>query len=261
MINFNISPVIASIGPFEIRYYGLVYVIGFLLVYLWMWWGIKNKKINLNHEELDTFILYIMLGVILGSRLFHVFFWEPSYYFSHPLQIFALWKGGMAFHGGLMGTVIAVWLFCRKKSVKEKGVTLAKLADYLVIPGIIALALGRIANFLNGELPGTTTNVPWCFNFPGYEGCRHPSQLYGAAKRFIILGILVGVDRIYIAKNNVKDGFLFWLFVGLMGIGRFFVNFYRENDRLLGLSLGQYLGLGMFLLAVIVWWKYYRDFA
>ncbi|MBT4540495.1 prolipoprotein diacylglyceryl transferase [Candidatus Woesearchaeota archaeon] len=263
MIDFNLNPVLASIGPFEIRYYGLVYVIGFLLVYLWLWLGIKKKKIDLEQEELDTLLLYIMLGVIIGSRLFHIIFWQPVYYFSNPLQILAVWKGGMAFHGGLIGSAFAIWLFCRNKSIKEKGVTLAKLADYLVIPGIIALALGRIANFLNGELPGIITNVNWCFNFPGYEGCRHPSQLYGALKRFIVLGIVVIVDQLYIKKSiiagkRIKDGFLFWVFVGLMGIGRFIVNFYRDDARGLGLSLGQYLGLGMFVLSLIIYFKYYR---
>jgi phosphatidylglycerol---prolipoprotein diacylglyceryl transferase len=257
MINFSFDPVIASFSIFEIRYYGLVYVFGFILIYLWLWFGIKKKKIDLDTEELDTLMLYLMLGVILGSRLFHVFIWEPVYYFSNPLQIFAVWNGGMAFHGGLIGSAFAIWLFCKKESIKKKGISLAKLADYLVIPGIFALALGRIANFLNGELPGTVTNVPWCFNFPGYEGCRHPSQLYGAIKRFIILGIIVVFDRVYIAKNSVKDGFLFWLFVGLMGIGRFILNFFRDDLRLFGLSTGQYLGLGMFIIAVAVYFKYY----
>ncbi|MBT4823567.1 prolipoprotein diacylglyceryl transferase [Candidatus Woesearchaeota archaeon] len=262
MINFNLDPTIFAIGPFEVRYYGLVYVIGFLLAYLWLWWGVKKKKIDLSMEDVDTLILYLMLGVILGSRLFHVIFWQPVYYFTNPLQIFAFWKGGMAFHGGLIGGLLGIWLFCRKNEIKEK-ITLARLADYLVIPTVFALALGRLANFLNGELPGTTTNVSWCFNFPGYEGCRHPSQLYGALKRFIILGILVVVDKLYIEKSfaagkRIKDGFLFWVFVGLFGIGRFIINFYRDDPRWLGLSLGQYLGVGMFLLAVVVWWKYYR---
>ncbi|MBI4453915.1 prolipoprotein diacylglyceryl transferase [Candidatus Woesearchaeota archaeon] len=254
MLPFNFNPILATIGPFEIRYYGLVYVFGFLLVYFLLWHAIKKGKINLNTEELGTFILYLMLGVIIGSRAFEVLFWEPAYYFAHPLDIFAVWKGGMAFHGGLIGAVLATWLFCRKESIKSK-ITLAELADLLVIPAAFALALGRIANFVNGELVGTITNVPWCFNFPNYDGCRHPSQLYGALKRFIIVGILISINLV---KKTYKPGFLFWWFIGLMGIGRFILDFYREDVRYLGLSLGQYLGVGMLLLTIIVFIIYYK---
>lgn len=256
MLPFNFNSILASIGPFEIRYYGLVYVFGFLLVYFLLWHAIKKKKLNLTNEELDTFILYLMLGVIIGSRGFEVLFWEPAYYFTHPLDIFAVWKGGMAFHGGLIGAILATWLFCRRDSVMKKKVTIAIMSDLLVIPAAFALALGRIANFINGELVGTITNISWCFNFPGYEGCRHPSQLYGALKRFIIVGILISINLV---KKTYKPGFLFWWFIGLMGIGRFILDFYREDVRYFGLSLGQYLGLGMLLLSVFVFIIWYKD--
>lgn len=252
MINFNINPVLFTLGPFEVRYYGLVYVFGFLLAYLWLWWNAKKKRISLTTEELETLTLYLMLGVIIGSRLFHVFVWESAYYLTHPLQIFALWKGGMAFHGGLIGSFIAVWLFCKKKDITSKGISFWKVADILVIPAVFALALGRIANFINGELLGTITSLPWCFNFPGYEGCRHPAQLYGALKRFIVMGILIFVDHVYVQKSRLKEGTLFWLFIVLMGIGRFTIDFFREDARWLGLSLGQYLGLGMFAVGIVL---------
>ncbi len=258
MFNFNINPVLVSLGSFEIRYYGLVYVLGFIIVYFWLKYLVKHKKIAFDDEELETYLIYLMLGVIIGSRLFHILFWEPIYYLNHPLQIFAVWKGGMAFHGGLVGVIFATWLFCRKPSIREKGITFAKIADILVIPAVFALALGRIANFLNGELVGTKTAMPWCFNFPGYEVCRNPVQLYGALKRFIVMGFLVFLNYKYASKGRFRDGFLFTAFVGMMGLGRFIVDFYREDARWLGLSEGQYLGWVMFIGAVVVYIVYYK---
>ena len=259
MLNFNIDPVLLTLGPFEIRYYGLVYVLGFIIAYVWLRYMVKHKKINLDNDELDTLIIYLMLGVIIGSRLFHIMFWEPSYYLAHPLQMLEIWKGGMAFHGGLIGVIVATWLFSRKPSIKEKGITFAKIADIMVIPAVFALALGRIANFLNGELVGTKSSLPWCFNFPGYEGYRHPVQLYGALKRFIVMGILIFLNNVYVTKGRFKDGFLFTVFIGLMGIGRFMVDFFREDPRWFGLSEGQYLGLAMFIGAVVVYVLYYFE--
>jgi len=242
----TINPVLLSLGPFEIRYYGLVYVIGFILAYVFL----KKFKDHLGFKDkdIDEFLIWLFVGVILGSRLFEVIVWNPSYYFANPLKIFAVWEGGMAFHGGLIGAGLVAYWYSKKNNI-----SLAKLVDVIVFPAIIALALGRIANFINGELVGTVTNVPWCVNFPGYDECRHPSQLYGALKRFIILGVLV---LLYNHKKH-KDGFIFCVFVALMGIGRFFLDFYRDDIRYLGLSLGQYFGLIMFIVSGYILIKYY----
>lgn len=190
-----------------------------------------------------------MIGVILGARLVHVLFWEPAYYLANPLEILAIWRGGLAFHGGLVGVIIGVGYFCKKNNV-----SIAKVADTLTIPAVFALGLGRIANFINGELWGTVTNVEWCVYFPEAEGCRHPVQIYSALKRWIIGGILL-----LLARKEHKDGFIFWMFVTLFGIGRFFIDFIREDTLYFGLSMGQIWSLGMVLVGLYVLWTYYKS--
>jgi len=258
MIELTLDPVLISLGPFEIRYYGLVYVIGFILAYFWLYRAAKLKKIQLDNDDLDQLLIYIMLGAIIGARLFHTIFWEPSYYLSRPLEILFLWKGGLAFHGGLVGVILGVWLFCRKMQKENKHISFFEVADILVVPAALALALGRIANFTNSELVGTVTNIPWCFNFSGFDGCRHPSQLYAAFGRFIIFGILVWMSR---AKNLAKkSGFLFWLFILLFGLNRFIVDFFRQDLRLLGLTQGQFWAILLIVVgATVLYMKYWKN--
>jgi len=249
----NINPILVSLGPLEIRYYGLVYVIGFLAIYLSLLYYSKKKIIKLTRDEVEWFSIYLILGVVIGARLFEVFGWSFAsgdifYFLRNPLKIFAVWEGGMSLHGGIIGIVLAGYLYCRKKKI-----SLAKMADLLVIPAVFVLALGRIANFINGELVGTITNLPWCFKFPGFEGCRHPVQLYAAAGRTLLGGYLLLINR-----KNHKNGFLFWIFVVLMGIGRFFCDFLRQDPRFLGLSFGQYLSIVMIIAGVYVLFRYYK---
>jgi len=243
----NIDPTLLHLGPFEIRYYGLVYVIGFLLV--WFILDKNKKELKLTKQQVENLIIYLILGVVIGSRLFEVIFWEPAYYLANPLKIFAFWQGGMSFHGGFMGAIFVVYYFCKKHKL-----SFAKLADILVIPAVFILALGRIANFINSELVGTITNARWCVQFPGYEGCRHPVQLYGAAGRFLLFGYLLALKKL----NKWKPGFLFWNFVLFIGIGRFVIDFLRDESRLLGLSMGQYLSIALVLVASYILLKYYR---
>ena len=247
MFIHNINPVLLQLGPLQIRYYSLVYIIGFLLIYYII--HKKRAELNLEKNDVENLILYLMIGVIVGSRAGHVI-GNLGYYLANPLKILAVWEGGMAFFGGLVGVVLTAWLFTRKKDIN-----FAKLADIVIIPVVFVLALGRIANFINGELWGTVTNVSWCVNFPGAEGCRHPAQIYAAIKRTLVGFILIGITYL---KPNAKDGFLFWCFALLFGIGRFIVDFFRQDPRLFGLSFGQYFGLILFLIAGYVLWKYYR---
>ncbi|MBW3017977.1 prolipoprotein diacylglyceryl transferase [Candidatus Woesearchaeota archaeon] len=247
MYAHNINPVLLSLGPLQIRYYGLVYVLGFIIAFFVLDHYRKKGEIKITKDDMYNLIIYIILGVVIGARLFEVLVWNPAYYFQYPAKIVAFWEGGMSFHGGLIGIRVVGWLFCRAKKIK-----LAKLADILTIPAVFILALGRIANFINGELWGTVTNVPWCVQFKGADGCRHPAQLYGSAKRFAIFFFLIFVNR-----KKHKDGFIFWMFVLLFGIGRFFLDFVRENQRLFGLSMGQYLSLAMVIAGAIILVKYY----
>ncbi|MBD3259330.1 prolipoprotein diacylglyceryl transferase [Candidatus Woesearchaeota archaeon] len=247
MYTHNINPTLLSLGPIEIRYYGLVYVLGFIVAFFVLDYYRKKGEIKITKDEMYNLIIYIILGVVIGARLFEVFVWNPGYYFQYPAKIIAFWEGGMSFHGGLVGVLVVGWLFCRAKKIK-----LAVLADLLTIPAVLILALGRIANFINGELWGTLTNVPWCVKFQSAEGCRHPVQLYGAAKRFAIFFFLIFANR-----KKHKDGFVFWMFIFLFGIGRFLLDFYRENQRLFGLSMGQYLSLAMAVIGIVVLVRYY----
>lgn len=245
----NINPVLLDLGPVQVRYYGLVYILGFLLVYLYFNWLIHRKKIHMDKDGLYDLIFYNMLGVLIGSRLVHVLFWEPSYYLARPWEIIYIWQGGMAFHGGLIGVALGTWLWWKKTG---KKIPYAKLADHLAIPAVFILAIGRIANFINGELPGKVTDVWWCWYFPGVEGCRHPQVLYSAAKRFVVFGLLA-----FLSMKKHKDGFIFWNMMLFMGLGRFFIDFYREDATLLGLTAGQYLSLLMVLAGLYAIIRYY----
>lgn len=269
MIIHNINPVLAKLGPFEIRYYGLVYIVGFIVCYFVLRHlaKVSEKKnhyaLKITKDEVYDFVFYIILGVVIGSRLFEVIVWNPVYYFHHPLKIFAVWEGGMAFHGGLIGVVIAGIYFAKKKKIG-----FGKIADVLVVPAVFVLALGRITNFINGELVGTLADparIPWCVDFSlisGIEGCRHPVQLYGAIGRFALFGFLLFLYFKSINKESrfykLKYGFLLWSFIFLVGVGRFFCDFFRVDPRYLGLSMGQYLSLILVVVAVVVFIRYYR---
>lgn len=248
MINWNFNPELFHIGNFSIRYYGLIYVLGFIILFFYLNHLRKKQKLELNKYKIYDLIIYLILGVISGSRLFEVLFWNPSYYFSNPLQIIAIWNGGMSFHGGLIGALIAGYYFSKKNKI-----SLAKLADIIIIPATFALSLGRMGNLFNSELYGTITNIPWCFNFSDVEGCRHPYQIYGALKRFLVFCILILMNR-----KDHKPGFIFWNAMLLLAIGRFILDFFREDLRWLGLSLGQYLSIGIILISGYILLKYYR---
>jgi len=146
-----------------------------------------------------------------------------------------------------LGGVLTSYYFAKKKNISP-----AKLADVLAIPIVLTLAIGRLANFTNGELWGTITNVSWCVNFPGVNGCRHPTQIYESLANFFIFGVLL------IFGKNKKDGFVFWLFVLLIGVARFLISFIREDVKFLGLSDGQYFSIIMVLIGGYVFYKYYR---
>lgn len=250
----NIDPVLLSVGPLEIRYYGVVYVLGFVLLYFWFRHLIKTKEIRLTQEELYDFIFYIMVGVLVGSRLVHAIFWEPMYFLTQPWKLVFLWEGGMAFHGGIIGVAVATWLFWRKPEIRKK-ISFNKLGDNLAIPAMLMFAIGRIANFINAELPGTISNVKWCVVYPKYDSaCRHPQVLYSALARFAILGRMLFINT----KKNLKDGFIYWNMLLLAGVSRFFIDFYRVDDRMLGLTAGQYLSIVMFAVSAIVLFKFYR---
>ncbi|MBN1644580.1 prolipoprotein diacylglyceryl transferase [Candidatus Woesearchaeota archaeon] len=234
----NIDPVLFSIGPIKIYWYGLMYVISFVIVYLYVRAAVKNKKLKISLAELDNLMIILTIALIIGARLFEVFLYNPSYYFSNPWDIPAVWKGGLSFHGGLVGLVIAAYFYS-----KIKKISLLHLADIFVVPLAFAQALGRIGNFINGELYGTITSLPWAFKFKSAEGFRHPSQLYEVFYNLVIFSFL------FIKRNKkFPQGTLLAYFLILYSIFRFLTEFVREPEVMIGLlTLGQVLNIFMFL--------------
>lgn len=233
-----ISPTIFNIGPFQVRWYGLMYILGFLAGYWILKILARRRNIDFSRERIVDFLSYVAVGLIGGGRLGYILFYNLGFYLQHPLKVFFLWEGGLSFHGGMIGVLIAGGLFCRKH-----GYAFYDLADMAVIPLPIGLGLGRLGNFINGELFGRPTDLPWCIVFPGGgPQCRHPSQLYESIlEGWLLFGILLWMSR-----RNWQKGLLFWTFIALYGTFRFVVEFFRLPDPQLGLVLGPF-SMGQFL--------------
>lgn len=237
----NIDPIFLHLGPLEIHYYGLIYVLDFIIAYFMLKYLIKKKEVSLTEDDLETFLLYAAIGVLIGSRIFYFLFYNFSVFLQNPFEIFRIWNGGMSFHGGLIGVIIMSLIFCKqyKKSFYE-------LADIVVLPTAISLGLGRIGNFINGELYGRATTLSFGVDF-GDGILRHPSQLYESAKNFVIFGVLWTLKN----KETLKRGTLFWTFVFLYGTLRFFIEFVREPDPQVGFVLFGFLTMGQILTGIM----------
>ncbi len=244
MFYHNINPTLLKLGPFEIRYYGIIYVLGFILAYFFINYLAKQKNLKLNKDDIWDLLFYLIIGTVIGARIFEIIIYNPSYYFKNPFEMLAIWHGGLSFHGGLIGAVIAGYLFCKKKKIEFYD-----LADICVIPLAFGLFLGRIGNFINGELIGRVTNLPWCVKFKSYEGCRHPSQLYESFKNLVIFSILW-----FLKDKKLKKGIMFWSFILMYSTLRFFIEFFRAPDEqigfILGLTMGQWLSIAIFVVGV-----------
>jgi len=244
----NFNPVAFSLGPLSVTWYGLSYVISFLLCGQYAKLYLKRQNfILLDKTSLEDFMVWMIFGVLLGGRLGYVFFYKPTFYLSYPWEIFYIWEGGMSFHGALIGVTVSLFLFTRKYKK-----SFWRMSDMLSFCAPIGLFLGRVANFINGELWGHPSTVPWAVIFPGSSLPRHPSQLYEAftegALLFFILWFSVFIKRLDIYPGKVTGIFL----IGY-AFSRFGVEFFREPDAHIGylwlhLSLGQYLTLPLFIL-------------
>ena len=253
----HIDPVFLRLGPLEFRRYGLMYIISFLAAYFVIRAGAKRRNLPLHNDDIADLVFTAAMGVILGGRGGYILFYNLSYYIAHPLKVFAVWEGGMSFHGGLTGAVLAGLYFARKKNI-----AFFQLADICFQAAPIGLFFGRIGNFINGELYGRVTDVAWGIVFPGGGPLpRHPSQLYEAALEgptlFLILWLL--------GRKSRPAGVILWTFIAFYGFFRFTVEFFREPDSQLGyvvggLSMGQLLSLPMaFLGAGMIVWSYRRE--
>jgi len=238
-MDFNLSPYLFQIGNFGIRYYSLVYLFGMIAGYFWL---IKFSKYD--KDKIADFALYGFLVVILGARLGFVLFYEPQWIWKDPLEIFKIWQGGMSFHGGFIAIVLWILYYARKQKWNFWEVT-----DAIAVPLIFIIGLGRIGNFMNGELWGRVTDVAWCFNVEGWEGCRHPSQLYQALANFITFGILC-FSYFKIKRVGVTGG----LFVLLYGISRSLIEtLWREPTWVFwGITAGTWLSVPMIFIGLIL---------
>lgn len=243
----SIDPVFFSIGPLQFRWYGLMYLLAFLMAYGVIRYVSRRREPLLTPDEVGDLVFFVAVGIVLGGRIGYVLFYNLPVYLAHPLKIFAVWEGGMSFHGGLLGGIAGGYLFSRKK-----GIAPLLLADTAFLPAPFGLMFGRIGNFINGELYGRVTDLPWGMSFPGGgELPRHPSQLYEAVLEGPILFlILLLVHR----SPRCRKG-LIWAFIGGYGIARFLVEFVREPDAHLGfivggLSMGQLLSLPMIVVGI-----------
>ena len=246
MLQFpHIDPVIFQIGPFAMRWYGLMYIIGFVVSYALTVYQIGSRKLRIDREAIDDLFFYLILGLIVGARLGYVVFYNPGFYIDNPLEVFMVWHGGMSFHGGLIGA-----FFAGAVVIIRKKLPLMRTID-LIIPTVpIGLALGRLGNFINGELFGKPADVPWAMVFPGGGIVpRHPSQLYEA----FFEGLLLFVVLWFYKDRKKRDGDVFAMFLMLYGAFRIFCEFFREPDTQLGsvlgpFSMGQVLSLIMVLI-------------
>ena len=239
MFIHNIDPVLLSVGPFEIHYYGLFFVLGFVLAYFIINYLAKRKELPLSKDDIADLILYVIVGVVLGARIFYVFVYNLPFYLSNPSEIIAVWHGGLSFHGALIGAAIAGFYFCKRKKID-----FYEIADITVIPLALGLALGRLGNFINGELYGRITDVSWAVRFPDAEGFRHPSQIYESFKNLLIFSTLWTIK-----DKKLPKGFMFWLFVVMYSALRFIVEFFRAPDEQLGFIIG-FLTMGQILSVV-----------
>lgn len=248
----TIDPVAVEIGPVSIRWYALSYAVGLLLGWQYVRYLAGRCIAGLTRQNADDLLVFGTLGVLVGGRLGYVLFYQPSFYFENPQEIPLIWQGGMSFHGGALGVLIATILYCR---VKRIG--LLSVADAVCAQVPIGLFLGRIANFINGELFGRPSDLPWAMVFPaGGPEPRHPSQLYEAVLEGLILFVILAV-AVHSRRVVQRPGTVAGIFLAGYGVARIIVELFREPDAFLGfilpgLTMGQLLSLPMIVLGLFL---------
>jgi len=244
----RIPPTIVSIGPIAIRWYSIMYVVGYVLGYRLVLRRVASGRANITRGDLDTLIWYLVAGMLIGARLFYVVVYGRAEYAVHPLEVLAVWRGGLSFHGAIIGMAIAIMLFAGRYRFPVLAIT-----DLVALCGTPGLFYGRIGNFINGELYGRPTTVPWAMIFPTDPRHlpRHPSQLYEAfAEGIVLSAVLWGIERWAYSRGHYRTGLATAVFLVGYAVIRFSLEFTREPDAQLGfvvgaLSMGQLLSLIM----------------
>ena len=257
LVHPQFDPIAFRLGPLAVRWYGLMYLVAFTLVLVLGRWRIARGLTKLTARDLDDLLFFGMLGTIIGGRLGYVLFYKADHYLHAPLDVFKVWEGGMSFHGGLIGVICAMLFFAMRR-----GFSFWQVADFVAPLVPTGLAAGRLGNFINGELWGRATTVPWGMVFPqaGDGVPRHPSQLYEVLGEGILLFLLVWI----FARKPRPLAAVSGVFLIGYGVARFCVEFTREPDDFLGLltfglSMGQWLSLPMIVFGIgVVVWAYRR---
>jgi len=240
-----IDPIIFQVGPLAIRWYSLAYICGLLFAWRYMLHLASRSPDVASHEDVDDFLVWATLGIVLGGRIGYTLFYNFEYYAANPLVVLQIWRGGMSFHGGVLGVIFAGLVF-----VKRRGISPLRFADIVACATPVGLMLGRLANFINGELYGRVSDVPWAMVFPrGGSEPRHPSQLYEAALEGVVLFIVLAV----LSRNKIirkRPGVLLGVFLLGYALARTTVELFRQPDAHIGalaagLTMGQWLSLPM----------------
>ncbi|MCX8008043.1 MAG: prolipoprotein diacylglyceryl transferase [Coriobacteriia bacterium] len=245
----DLDPVAFALGPLEVRWYGLAYVAGFALAAAILHRLNRRWQVGLTLDQEVDIVLAAVIGLVVGARLGYVLFYGGSEYLRHPLRILETWQGGMSFHGGLVGILLAGWFMSRRL-----GVPFLRLADLGAVGAPVGLFLGRLSNFVNGELWGRVTTVPWGVVFPGAGPLpRHPSQLYEA----LLEGVVLFAVMVVLSRVRRPDGMMLGTLLALYGIFRIFVEFFREPDVQLGFvagpfTMGQVLSVPMVIAGALL---------
>lgn len=251
----DISPIIFSLGPIAIRWYSMAYLVGIVSAWLLLKRNVEKNNIPLTKENLEDLVFEATLGIILGGRLGYVLFYGTSVFWQNPLQILAIWQGGMSFHGGILGVILALWHFSYRVKMP-----FLRISDLVVPYAPIGIFLGRLANFVNDELWGRVTDVPWAVRFPngGYLP-RHPSQLYEAMAEGVLMFIVLNVLWHYKWVRE-RTGFVAGMFGFLYALMRISMEQFREPDVQLGfffkyITMGQILSLPLLIAGIWVIWR------
>ena len=246
----TIDPIILHIGPLAIRWYSLAYIIGLLFAWRYMLRLAARAPDVASQKDVDDFLVWATLGIVLGGRVGYALFYNLDYYLLNPMSVLHIWKGGMSFHGGFLGVIFAGLIF-----VKRRGISLLRFADIVACAAPVGIMLGRLANFINGELFGRVSDVPWAMVFPrGGSEPRHPSQLYEAVLEGLLLFIVLAV----LSKTKFvgeRPGALLGIFLLGYSIARVIVEMFRQPDSHIGtlaagLTMGQWLSLPMFIVGI-----------